>query len=178
VVVVLGLLGLLVFGLNQAARRSAGVVIQNSFGEVKVERRQATNFQLRLFDGGSLELADLRGKVVLLDFWATWCPPCRSEAPTLERVWKEYRDRGVVFVGINVFDDENDARSFIREFGITYPNGPDPGRLAVEYGVVGLPEKYLIDQDGRIVRKFAGPMRRETLTLFLDELLAGPAASP
>ncbi len=80
---------------------------------------------------------------MVVDFWASWCVPCRQEAPLLEATWRAYRDQGVVFVGVNFQDEERAARRFLDEFGITFPNGPDPGsRIAIDYGVYGIPELF------------------------------------
>src|SRR3990172_3277574 len=84
----------------------------------------APDFTLTTFDGGTLRLADLRGQVVMVDFWASWCVPCQQEARTLESLWREYRDQGVMFVGVDYLDPESDARAFLAQYQITYPNGP------------------------------------------------------
>ncbi|MBI4525934.1 MAG: TlpA family protein disulfide reductase, partial [Deltaproteobacteria bacterium] len=116
---------------------------------------------------------DLRGKVVFLNFWASWCPPCRAEAKTLESAWKKYKDRGVVFLGVNIQDKEDDARAFIKEFEITYKNGQDTGRTAVDYGVWGIPETFFIDRQGRITYKHVGGLGLPTITAKLDQALLG-----
>lgn len=92
----------------------------------QVSSGPAPDFTLTLFDGGTLRLSDQRGKVVMVDFWASWCVPCQQEARMLERLWQEYRGRGVVFVGVDYLDPENDARAFLERYGITYPNGAQP----------------------------------------------------
>jgi cytochrome c biogenesis protein CcmG/thiol:disulfide interchange protein DsbE len=121
--------------------------------------KPATPFSLTLFDGQTLELEALRGKVVFLNFWASWCPPCRAEARMLEAAWQQYKDRDVVFLGVDTQDTEEDARAFIREFGITYPNGRDAsGRIPIDYGVWGLPETFIIDRQGRITYKHVGAL--------------------
>jgi cytochrome c biogenesis protein CcmG/thiol:disulfide interchange protein DsbE len=136
--------------------------------------KPAPPFSLPLFDGTTLRLEDLRGKVVFLNFWASWCPPCRAEAGMLEAAWHEYKDRGVVFVGANIQDKEPDARAFLEEFAITYPNGIDRGsKIAIDYGVWGLPETFLIDREGRIVYKHVGALGWSTVTGKLDEALRG-----
>jgi cytochrome c biogenesis protein CcmG/thiol:disulfide interchange protein DsbE len=136
--------------------------------------KPAAPFSLTLFDGQTLKFEDLRGKVVFLNFWASWCPPCRAEARTLEAAWQTYRDRDVVFLGVDTQDQEDQARAFIREFGITYPNGRDAsGRIPIDYGVWGLPETFIIDRDGRITYKHVGALGWQTITTKLDEALAG-----
>jgi cytochrome c biogenesis protein CcmG/thiol:disulfide interchange protein DsbE len=140
--------------------------------------KPAPPFTLTLFDGSVLRLADLRGNVVLVNFWASWCVPCREEARALETASRHYRTRGVVFVGINIQDKEPDARAFLDEFGITYANGIDPGsRIAVDYGVYGIPETFVIDGGGRITHKQTGAMTAAMLTAVLDETLRGGAAA-
>ncbi|MFQ5684136.1 MAG: TlpA family protein disulfide reductase [Candidatus Binatia bacterium] len=136
--------------------------------------RQASPFTLPLFDGGTIRLEDLRGKVVFLNFWASWCPPCRAEARTLEAVWQKYKDRDVVFLGIDIQDTEQDAHAFLKEFGITYLNARDAsGKVAIEYGVWGIPETFFIDREGRITYKQVGALSRPTIMVKLDEALKG-----
>jgi len=136
--------------------------------------RQAPAFALSLFDGRTLRLDDLRGKVVFLNFWASWCPPCREEAPVLEATWQQMKGQDVVFVGVNTQDEEDRARAFLREFGITYPNGRDPGgRIAIDYGVWGLPEAYVIDPHGRITYKHIGTLGPALITAKMEEARRG-----
>ena len=136
--------------------------------------KPAPLFTLPRFDGGELRLEELRGKVVFLNFWASWCPPCRAEARTLEAAWQKYKAAGVVFVGVNFQDNEPDARAFLEEFGITYPNVIDHGnRVAIDYGVWGIPETFFIDREGRITYKHVGGLGWPTITTKLDEALQG-----
>ncbi len=133
--------------------------------------RDAPDFTINLFSGGTFTLSAYRGKPVLVNFWASWCGPCREEAPVLEQAWKTYRDKGVVFIGVDVMDGRADALGFIDEFGITYPNGPDESNVYGDYGGTGVPESYFIDRDGKVVIKFAGAMNAQQITAFLEEIL-------
>ncbi len=134
--------------------------------------REAPNFTLQLFDGNALTLSDLRGQPVVVNFWASWCAACREEAPDLEKVWRDYKDRGVVFVGVNVSDARQDALDYIKEFDITYGNGPDPGkRIYDTYGITGFPETFFVNREGVVVRKYVGPLDEQTLAAFVEEVL-------
>ncbi|MFQ5812192.1 MAG: TlpA family protein disulfide reductase [Anaerolineae bacterium] len=147
--------------------------MNSQVGEVEIRPGPAQPFQLALFSGGTLILDDLRGQVVMVDFWASWCPPCRLETPTLGRVYREYQDKGVEFVGVAIWDTEEDAQGYIRQYGIAYPNGLDPkGRMAMDYGVGGIPEKYFISRGGILVKKIIGPVDEIRLKQALDELLS------
>lgn len=154
--------------------RPGGAAVFTRLGEVPVTNPRPAEFVLAALDGGSVRLSDSRGKFLLVDFWASWCPPCRQEAPALERVWREYRGGNVTFVGIAVWDSEEEMRRFVERYGISYPVGLDPsGVVAVDFGLTGIPEKYLIAPDGTVRRRFIGPMTEETLRAALDTLLAG-----
>jgi len=132
----------------------------------------ATDFSLNLYSGGDFRLSEQRGKVVLVNFWASWCPPCREEAPVLEHAWRAFKDRGVVFVGVDIWDAEEHARAFLDEFDITYPNGPDPnGETAIEYGVTGVPETWILNREGRLVRRWVGALNDDQITAFLEAAL-------
>jgi cytochrome c biogenesis protein CcmG/thiol:disulfide interchange protein DsbE len=134
--------------------------------------RVATDFTLELYSGGTFHLAEQRGKVVLVNFWASWCIPCKEEAPVLERAWTAYKNRGVVFVGVDIWDTPSDARAFMQEYGITYPNVKDPtGEVAIEYGITGVPETWVLNRDGRLVQRWVGAMNDKQITAFLEEAL-------
>ena len=108
----------------------------------------------------------------MVDFWASWCPSCRQEAPHLVELYEEYRGRGVEFIGVAIWDFPDDLNTYVEQFGLIYPNALDEkGTVAIEYGVVATPEKFFIDRDGNIVRKFVGPTSPELLRQQLDELL-------
>lgn len=135
--------------------------------------KPAPQFALTLFDGEHLSLEGLRGKVVVVNFWASWCfPACYEEAPVLEAAWRVYKDRDVVVVGVNVQDTEGAAREFMDRFQFTFPNGPDlGGKISIDYGVYGIPETFVLDQAGRIAYKHVGAVTRDVLSAQLESLL-------
>lgn len=130
----------------------------------------APEFDLPTLEGDStLSSDELKGKPVVLNFWASWCAPCREEAPLLERTWREYRKDGVVFVGVNIRDSLTDARRFVKEFDITYPVVRDESqKLADDLGVFGLPETFFLDDKWRLLATVAGQSQddqRQTVVL-------------
>lgn len=128
----------------------------------------ATAFALEGLNGGPVRLSDYRGKVVLVNFWASFCPPCREEIPDFERVYRAYKDRGFAIIGIAVDDV---SPSFIKEMGITYPLAVGVQTVAREYGIRGLPVSFLIDGEGRIVKKIVGMYSKRALENDLTSLL-------
>ena len=113
--------------------------------------RPAPDFTLRSFAGSPIVLSAYRGKPVVLNYWASWCVPCREEMPNLERAWRAFRDRGVVVLGVNVADDYDDAAVFLRKLAITYPNVFDPEQTRLNtYGVAGLPTTFFVDSQMRL----------------------------
>ena len=138
--------------------------------------RPAPGFALTGFDGTPLTRDALAGRVVVVNFWASWCyPACYEEAPVLERSWRTYRDRGVVVVGVDIQDTVEAAQKFIRDFGLTFPNAPDPtGKASVEFGTYGVPETFFIDRRGRIHAKHVGALTDEVVRTHVERLLAEP----
>jgi cytochrome c biogenesis protein CcmG/thiol:disulfide interchange protein DsbE len=139
--------------------------------------KPAALFTLTTFDGQPISLEALRGRVVVVNFWASWCiPACYDEAPSLERAWQAYRDRGVMLVGVNIQDKEEPAKQFLARFGHSFPNAPDPvGRVSVDYGVYGVPETFFIDRKGRVRYKQVGAVTDEIMRVQIDKLLGEPA---
>ncbi len=149
-------------------------------GEAQPSTGPAPDWTLKTFDGQTVKLADLRGKVVVINFWASWCQPCRDEAVFLQNVWNSYKDRGVVFVGIDYVDSESSARDYIKQYNITYLNGPDLGtEISQKYRIKGVPETYFVGKDGNLAGNSLGPITPDsgymTETQFkqkLEDLLA------
>ena len=159
VALVVGLIGLLGWGVVKAANgpRESGL---------------APDFTLTGFDGRTVTLSQLRGKVVIVNFWASWCPPCREEAAYLEQTWRKYQSKGVVFIGVDWVDTEKEALAYIREFDITYLNGPDLGtRIAQAYRIQGVPETFYVDKAGKLRGVHIGPLKSPQLDDKIEELL-------
>lgn len=142
---------------------------------------QAPGFTLRLFDGyynefedGKITLGDLQGRVVVINFWASWCVQCRVEAKELEQTWQQYRDRGVVFIGIDYDDTEVKAVEYLESFGITYPNGLDGrGRISGDgYHITGVPETFIVDPSGAISYVKIGAFPQAELRMAIEQALA------
>jgi cytochrome c biogenesis protein CcmG/thiol:disulfide interchange protein DsbE len=127
------------------------------------DRPSAPDFTLeRLDEPGSVTLSSLRGKAVVLNVWASWCIPCKEEAPYLEQLWRSHRAKGLVVLGLDAKDFREDARRFARRFDLTFPLVYDgPGNAIGDYGVTGFPETFVIDRDGRVVQAFAGTVNGE-----------------
>lgn len=152
-VFLVGLLAIIAMGLQRAQQGTVqpGQVIED--------------FTLPLFsdyelDGKSeIQLTDLRGKVVVINFWASWCKPCEQEAAALQQAWTEYEPTGeVIFLGVDYVDTEPEARVYLRKFGITYPNGPDLAtRISQYFRITGVPETYFVDQEGVLQHVQVGP---------------------
>lgn len=139
----------------------------------QVETGMAPDFSLASFEGDTITLSDLRGQVVIVNFWASWCPPCREEAPYLEDTWRKYKDEDVVFIGVDYADTEVKALAYIEEFDITYFNGPDLGiSISNNYKIKGVPETYYIAKNGEVRGVKIGPLVVPELDLKIEELLA------
>lgn len=141
----------------------------------------ASDFALPTLDGDTFTLGDHSDGPVFLYFWASWCPPCREEAPLIQELWPEYERRGYTFIGVNILDSPPAARGFVEEFGLTFPIlSDDDGAVYLEYGVYGLPESFFLKPGLVAERKFLGALELDALRVMLDELTnpRGAAASP
>jgi len=122
-------------------------------------------FEAEDLEGQAVTLSDLRGQVVLVNFWASWCPPCRDEMPLLQDFYLAHREQGFTLLGVNVSEDADDADAFMEANGYQFPVWRDPpGNLLIAEGLNGLPASVLVDAEGRIVRRWIGPLAEEDLT--------------
>jgi len=157
------LLALVAFQMRRTGPLAAGQV---------GEGEMAPDFTLQTFDGESIALGELRGQVVVVNFWASWCKPCEEEAADLENTWRHYRDRGVMFLGIDYVDTETEARTYLARFNITYPNGPDLATdISHRYRIRGVPETFVVDQNGILRALFVGPTTQAALMSVIEPLL-------
>lgn len=154
--VLIGFLWLIGWGLNRSMR---GAI---TLGE------PVPGFSLTTFDGQTVNTEDYEGKVIVINFWASWCKPCEQEARELEQAYQHYKDLGdVVFLGLAYVDTEPKSLEYLSRFGITYPNGPDLAtRVSQTFRVRGVPETFIVDRQGRLAYFKAGPFQS------LDEIIS------
>jgi thiol-disulfide isomerase/thioredoxin len=162
-VLVAGILAGIYIRSNRAPYPKAGIAKQNLL---------APDFVLPQLDGTPLRLSSYRGKVVLLDFWATWCDPCREETPHFIELQQKYADRGLQIIGVSMDDTSEPVRGFYQQFHMNYPVVMGVAKTGEAYGgVLGLPIAFLLGRDGRIVAKHIGPTKAETFDQEIAALL-------
>ena len=161
----------LIVGMLQSSRDVGRPGVNDTLGEVAVSTDANADFLITTLDGRELKLSDLRGSIVMVDFWSSWCPPCRAEAPILAEAYERWSSLGIEFVGISIWDNSGDVQEFVERHGISYPNAIDEdGSIAVEFGVRGIPEKFFVNREGEIVRKINGPNTSQSLDEVLTQM--------
>lgn len=168
IVLLVGILAVIVVIGIQLTRQNAGPLLPG---------HAAPEFEIDLYNGETFDLADYRGRVVVVNFWGSWCGPCRDEAPALEAVHEKYKDQGVVLLGISWRDTETAALEFIDQNNITYLNGPDTGlNIGDRYRILSVPETFVIDPEGNVSTAFYGPLTGAELDRALSDLLSAVGA--
>jgi peroxiredoxin len=167
-VLIYGIVALCLIGLYFASRRTAQAP------KLAASANAAPNFTLTDIDGKKLSLSDYKGKVILLDFWATWCTPCRAEIPQFVEMQQKLGPQGFQIIGISMDDDAGPVKKFYQEFKMNYPVAVGDDKLAQSFGgVLGLPVNFVIDRDGRIVKKFLGATEVSVIEKEVTGQLAG-----
>ena len=162
---------LLLSALAVAMSHGVGGPVQ---GRTDATLTSAPAFTLTQLDGGTFDFARENQQPVFVYFWASWCVPCQTEAPVIEGLWREYRDRGYVFLGVNMWDQPEDARQFVSEYRLTFPIVADEARAVyVDYGVQGLPTAFFVAPGGAVRSQFSGLLDERTLRGLLDEIAPG-----
>ncbi|MDE0744304.1 MAG: TlpA disulfide reductase family protein [SAR202 cluster bacterium] len=132
---------------------------------------KSPEFLAAAIDGDPVSLSNYLGSPIVLNFWASWCPPCRDETPHFEKMWRLYRQKGVVLLGINVQDTVADADRYIKEFDVTFTNAIDKdGKIMVDYGVTGLPVTFFINREGIIIGRWVGSIGESNLKSRVEAL--------
>ena len=145
-------------------------------GEASIAGKTARDFPLEVW-GKPGHLTDLKGKVVILNFWATWCPPCIEETPSLNRLQKYVESRNALVLGVSIDEDPAAYEKFLKDYGIAFPTFREPTRkLALDYGTPVFPDTYVIDRHGKILRKFFGPQQWDSpdMLAYFDAVLGQP----
>jgi cytochrome c biogenesis protein CcmG/thiol:disulfide interchange protein DsbE len=141
----------------------------------------APDFKVTIWDfdriamaGQPVSLDSLKGKTIVLNFWASWCIPCQQEAPMFERTWNDYKDQGVVFLGVNTEDTDSAAFDYIQKYNLTYPHAPDEGgRAEKAYRITGIPETFVINGDGKIIKHFISSPQESELRSAIERAMGG-----
>jgi len=133
--------------------------------------KKSPDFLAASIGGGPVSVSNYLGSPIVLNFWASWCPPCRDETPHFEKIWRLHRQKDVVLLGINVQDTSADADEYIKEFDVTFTNAIDKdGKIMVDYGVTGLPITFFIDRDGIIIGRWVGSIGESSLKSRVEAL--------
>ena len=158
----------------------AGCASSNAFVHVVTLREPLPTISgPSVTDGSQLSTEGYRGKVLVLNVWATWCGPCRYEQPDLVKVANAYASKGVAFLGVNYQDDDAKAKSWIKRFAVPYPSLADPsGRTALQLKFAGLPDTIIVDASGTQRYLFFGKTTQAEVSHYLDLVLASPSVSP
>ncbi|MDH4619861.1 TlpA family protein disulfide reductase [Brevibacillus invocatus] len=165
-----GIVGLIVWGFLDNGGTSLLPAQESAQGERKVGLNQgelAPDFELRTLDNTPIRLSELRGQKVIVNLWATWCPPCRAEMPDMQEFYEQEKENGVTILGVNLIETEQGPESvdaFLKEYGITFPVVLDQGKhISQQYQAISIPTSYVIDTEGVVQYKMIGPLTKEMM---------------
>ncbi len=173
---VLGLLAIVLLGLLAAPGCSQSVADrsnpQSGLPPAPEPGRLAPDFTLTDLEGNAVTLSDFRGKVVFINFWATWCPPCRAEMPEIEAIYQEYKSKDVVVIGVDLLEAENEVRQFVQKGGYSWTFVIDTtGVVANKYSITAIPTSFFLDKEGIIRAVSTGAMTKRTMERALAEAM-------
>jgi len=164
--------------ISQQADAQAADELANLFGRARIQflnqQVEAQDFSLQILGGESADLSSYKGKVVLLNFWATWCPPCRQEMPSMETLYQRYKNNGLEMLAVNLRENSNVVRQFIQRNSYTFPVMLDTnGRVGAMYGIEAIPTTFILDKEGNIIGRLVGSIYWDTPQVFalFDALL-------
>jgi thiol-disulfide isomerase/thioredoxin len=145
----------------QEADKAIAPEIRAAFSRARIPvlraRTPIIDFSASRLDGTQVRLSALKGKVVFLNFWATWCPPCREEMPSMEALYQRFRGRGLEFLAVDIQEGKDEVAAFMKQFGLTFPAAlDDTGKISAEYGIRGIPTTFIIDKEGGIIASVVG----------------------
>lgn len=168
---VLAALFALVIAIGYGCKDDGPETEKADHGPVEVGQK-AADFTLETLDGSDFTLSEAKGGPVVINFWASWCGPCVYEAPTLQRAYREYKGRGVEFIGVVVQDSRDGAERFIKKHGLTFPNGLDKrGHVMKAYDIFAIPRTYVVDGSGVVSYSHTGPVTEEDLIKAIESAL-------
>ena len=166
-IIVFGFFGLLALGLINKSP------VTGRSGVTRVGKA-APDIAMPLINGGEFQMSEYAGRPMIVNFWASWCPPCRDESPGFERTWRRFSDSGFLMVGVDIQDTVEDGLAYTREFDLTFVNGTDmDGKITVEYGVIGLPVTFFIGADGIVKGRWVGALPEDRLVGWVEALIEG-----
>jgi len=153
--------------INAQISQETSRLLRSARIQVLNQRMTPNDFTLQRLSGGSVSLSSLRGSVVILNFWATWCPPCRTEMPSMEILYQRYKNQGLEMLAVDLREDADTVRRFIQRNGYTFPVLLDlDGRVGGIYGIQSIPTTFIIDRDGMIIGRVVGSIYWNTAEMF------------
>ena len=165
---------ILAYGLSKSSGNTGAFGINETYNKIDIDKVPVAEFTITDLSGdkSKLDISSNGKSVTMVDFWNSWCQQCIQEAEELEQSYKNLSDKNIQFIGVAIWDDQNAIKSHIKEYDISYHNVIDEeGKVAIEFGVTGIPEKYFINSNGEIILKILGPTTSEQLESVISEII-------